>query len=364
MHGSVAGSRLGSLILAIGGLQALCAQEPPASPPISRPAAGPQLIVVRLSEEWFTSRIDKEIEEDSPVDQVILGTRVRGTARTLGKPTVRLDRDPDNASLQVVFTGTTTSRTIGRNGPAVIYSRSLTQFTATKRIAFEAGKGFYALPAEIQATTRTTTEDIRSTRRGLVGRLVVRRAWRKVAENKPLTTEIARRSAQARIRAAFDRQMEAMLAQLNRAADLRETLAMLRGGSGEARYLCRSTENYVEFVSRPPNGEACPPGPPALGNFEAPIQVWVHRSLIPGDLAPAIAQVRLVRSAVEELVERVTKVVPVSLEEPAVQDRPPTKAPAVQYQFVDDWTVLSWDDTSPAVSIAAFAKPSARPVYR
>jgi hypothetical protein len=322
------------------------------------------LIAVRLSEEWFTSRIDKEIEEYSPVDQVILGTRVRGTARTLGKPTVSLKRDPDNASLHVVLTGTTTSRTVGRNGPAIIYSRSLTQFTATKQIAFEAGKGFYALPAEIQATTRTTTEDIRSTRRGLLGRIVVRRAWRKVAENKPLTTEIARRSAQARIRAAFDRQMEAMLAQLNRAADLRETLAMLRGGSGEARYICRSTESYVEFISRPPDGEACSPGPPALANFDSPVQIWVHRSLIPSDMAPAIAQVRLVRSALEELVERFTKVVPVSLEESTSVNRPPSKPPAMQCQFVDDWTVLSWDDNSPAVSIAAFAKPSARPLYR
>jgi hypothetical protein len=274
-----------------------------------------------------------------------------------------LQPDPDSAAIQVVFCGTTTSRTVGRNGPAIIYSRSQTRFTATKQIVFEAGKGFYALPAAINATTQTTTEDIRSTRRGLIGRMVVRRAWRKVAENKSLTTEIARQNAQARIRAAFDRQMDGMLAQLNRAAELRETLAMLRGGNGEPRYLCRSTENYVEFVSRPANGKRCPPGPPDLADFEGPIQVWVHRSVFPNDLAPAIAQVRLARSAIEQLVERVTRVVPVSLDPQQPPAQLSGRTPPMQFQIVDDWSVLSWSDTRPAVSIAAFSEPG-RPVNR
>src|SRR5688572_19983716 len=98
-------------------------------PAAESPVAPAQLVVVRLTEEWFTSRIDKQIDELSPVDQVILNTRVRGTARTVGKPRVELRPDANNATLQVVLSGTTVSRTVGRNGPAIIHSRSTTAFT-------------------------------------------------------------------------------------------------------------------------------------------------------------------------------------------------------------------------------------------
>lgn len=316
------------------------------------------LVVVRLTEEWFTSRIDRQIDEQTPVDQVILDVRVRGTARTVGQPRVELRRDPDNAALQVVLSGTTVSRTVGRKGPAIIHSRSETKFSATKQIVFTAGKGFTALPAEIQADTRTTTDKVESTRGGFIGRLVQRRAWKKIEENRPLTTSIARSIATERIRAAFERQMEDMLVQLNRSADLRETIALLRGRHNGPGYTCCSTDKYVQFAVAGGSGQAAT-CPPALGNFDAPVQIWVHKSLVPPRLAPAITQFRLARSSIEELIGRFGLVLPAASGLPD-QQSDQQAVTAMRYQFVEDWTVLSWRDARPPVSLAQFRGSSSR----
>ncbi len=312
-----------------------------------------QLVVIRLTEAWFTSRINRRIDEQSPVDQVILNTRVRGTARTVGVPKVELLPSPHHGGLRVVLSGTTVSRTVGRNGPAIIQSRSETTFRATKQVVFTPGKGFTAEPAEIHSDTRTMTEKVSSTRGGLIGRVVQRQAWKKIEESRPLTTQIARGLARQRICDAFDRQVEDMLVQLNRSADLRETIAMLRGRTNGPRYSCRSTDKYVEFALAGTLGEnaSCPP---ALANYEAPIQVWVHRSLVPTELAPAIAQIQRARESIEGLIDRFARVVPVGAgiaEQPVAVERATN---AMHYQFVDDWTVLSWQDARPAVSLADF----------
>lgn len=305
------------------------------------PARNP--LVIRLTEDWFAARLGRKVEEESPVDQVILNTHVRGTARTTASPAIKLLENPERASIQVVFTGVTNSRTVGRQGPAVIHSRSQTHFTATKQIVFTPGQGFEAQPTEVVADTRTITDDIQSTRDGWLGRLVIRRAWKKVAESKPLTTEIARRNAMTRIAAAFDRKIDELLVQWNRAADLRETLALLRNGDGSPGYCCCSTKSYVQFAlaSSEVNGGPAA-SPPRLHEFDAPLQIWVHHSLVSARLKPALNQLQAARSSAEEFLTRMGRVVPVSLPWSAPEVAPAEpRTNAVQYQFVDDWSVIS-----------------------
>jgi hypothetical protein len=329
----------------------------PVSPqPVLRPSApAGKLAVMRLTERWFESRIGGDVVEQSPVDQVILNTRVRGTAQTSARPAVKLQEDPQRASLQVVFTGVTNSKTVGRNGPAILHSRSQTRFTATKQVVFTPGRGFEAQPAQVDADTLTVTDDIQSTRGGWLGRLVVRRAWKKVAENKPLSTEIARQRAMAHIAEAFDRKIDDLLVEWNRAADLRETLAVLRDGDGSPGYCCRSTKDYVEFaLAGDPAIGAKAFAPPNLADFDAPIQLWVHRSLVPTRLLPAVTQLQATRSSVDDFFTRLSRVAPVSLpwQATAVAAAPP-RTNAVAYQFVDDWSVISWSPQEESKSLVA-----------
>ena len=62
--------------------------------------------------------------------------------------------DDSQALCHVILEGTTVSRTVGRNGPAVIYSRSTSRFRATKPVVFDPGNGFRTLPARVVGTSR------------------------------------------------------------------------------------------------------------------------------------------------------------------------------------------------------------------
>ena len=119
-----------------------------------------QRIVLRVSEEWLSARLDRRIDKVTPVDQVVLGTRVVGQARIVGRPRLELRAQEEIASFDVIFSGTTVSRTVGNPGPVTIRSRSETSFTASKRVLFESGKGFYTLPAKINTQTRVVTEGV------------------------------------------------------------------------------------------------------------------------------------------------------------------------------------------------------------
>jgi hypothetical protein len=323
--------------------------QKPSTQQLAPRAEAPQarFAVIRLSERWFASRLGGQVIEDSDVDQVILNTHVRGRARTTATPAMKLQDDPKRASLQIVFTGITHSKTVGRNGPAILHSRSQTRFTATKQIVFTPGEGFEAQPAHVEAKTETFTDDIQSTRGGWIGRLVVRRAWKKVAASKPLSTEIARQNATQRIAAAIDRKIDDLLVDWNRAADLRETLALLRNGDGSAGYCCCSTPHYVEFAL--PGNEQDGPvtaSPPHLANLDAPIQIWIHRSLVPERLLSTVARIQATQSTAQDILTRLGRVVPVSLpwsppDTSLVSGQTSCRKNAIEYQFVEDWTVVS-----------------------
>src|SRR5262245_21408389 len=174
------------------------ADEPPAA------RAGEQVpahrVVLRLSEGMLNSLWGNQwIDRQADVRDNILGTSIYGRARVVGASRVQLAESPDQARFQMLFQGTAYSRTTGYNGPAIIYSRAVTAFTATKQIVAEAGDGFRAWPSQVWARTQTFVEGIGSTRGGLVGRIVQRRAARSEAELHAEATEIARQKTARRV---------------------------------------------------------------------------------------------------------------------------------------------------------------------
>jgi hypothetical protein len=205
---------------------------------------------------------------------------------------VQLHECADQATFQVVIEGTAHSKSVGYNGPAVIHSRSVTTFTATKQVVFEPGRGFYALPPKVAARTQTFTDGVDSTRRGLVGRIVRRKASQQVALRHDEAQEIARQKAERRIALAFDRHMEQRLARLNRAAEFRSlAIAALRpAGSSEPTYACCSTSQFLQIAAN--FGEGGPaidlPVKGAASRAAAPIEVWIHQSLVGNRLATAL----------------------------------------------------------------------------
>jgi hypothetical protein len=261
--------------------------EATASKLSARPA---HLFVLRLPVTTVSSQIDRQIDFQTPVRDVILGTPVSGVARIVGRPQVKLEPSADCARFNVVFSGTVYSRTVGYGGPATIHGHSVTRFTATKEVVFEAGKGFSAGPPRLAATTQCFTDRIDSTRGGLIGRIVRRRAASEVASNRATVTAIARERAMRRIAAAFERHMDERLARLNQAVEFQIALAEVRTREGNRRLRALTTPTHLVLADVIHNSEGAIELPvmAASGAAKSPVEIWIHGSVVPPEVAIAL----------------------------------------------------------------------------
>ena len=327
----------------------------------------PRRIVVRLTAEAFAPIVDRDVDETRPVRDVILGTAVAGQTRTTGKPTVALTDDNQCASFVLTLKGVTVSRTVGHNGPAVIRSRSETYFTATKRVVFEAGKGFVAEPAKIDARTRIITEGIGSTRPGLRGRIVQRRAAPRVAASRPAAEEIVRQKAMRRVSATFDNLLEGKLARLNRAMDVREALAFVLRGETEPRYSFCTVDGCVQIVASS-GPEDDPPAAvhlPKLDRQGAPLQIWVHESLVGDNLARFLKQIDQLRQDPGTPLRTLAAIQAGFRSQGASANASPESDGGFDYTTAEDWLVMHVQlPTEPQQAGNVASKPSARPTRR
>ena len=254
-------------------------QHAPAASNLSEAQHSPSnLVVLRLSEDLFTSLIDRDVDELTAVSEVILGTPVTGQARTVARPIVDLVPDDSRAAMEVVLEGTTVSRTVGRNRSAIIHSRCTTWFRATKQVVYEPGRGFRAQPAVVTARTELVTEGVGSTRRRLMGRLVRRMATRQAQQQHSQAEAIAHGKAVARIQSLFERKLENGLAKLNRSSELRSAIAALRPGTDDPHFVCCSTDQCVQIALA--GGRRLPVELPDAQHADGRAQLWIHSSVL------------------------------------------------------------------------------------
>jgi hypothetical protein len=251
-----------------------------------RPA---NFMVLRLSETLLSSMINRPIDYQIQVRDVILDTPVTGVARLVGQPVIKLEPSENDARFNVVFSGTVHSRTVARSGPAIINGHTITYFTAIKEVAFEPGKGFRAGPPLVYAQSQCYTDSIQSTRGGIVGRIVQRRAANEVAANHDEVVQIARERASRRIAHFFETHMQERLARLSEALEFQTRLAGLRSRDGNRRLIARTTPGYLEIADAVFHDNG-PIGPPAIAGIsrEGPIQVCVNSRLVPPAVAHAL----------------------------------------------------------------------------
>lgn len=320
-----------------------------------RDTTPPRRIVLRLTGEAFAPLIDREVDETTPVNDVILGTPVRGRSRTVGVPKLALVDDDKAAAFVLTLSGTTVSKTVGHNGPAVIHSRSETYYTASKRVVFKAGEGFVAEPAKINARTRIITEGIGSTRRGFIGRSVVRRAAPQIDASRPAAEEVVRQKAMRRISATFDRFLEGRLVRLNRAADMREMVALVLRGETEPRYAFCTKDGCMQITASFGNN-ATVIQLPEMDEKAAPVQIWIHESLVGERIASIARQFDETRRGAN-LLGRAIEVVPAVINPEAqkaeVSEQP---GPPPAFVVVDDWFVVQFGTQPPASDPSRVAK--------
>ena len=155
---------------------------------------------VAVSSSLLNQLLHVPINDQSQVGDVILGTYVSGDAQTFARGSVQLLPSRDFAALDFYLDGITESTTTGHRGIFEIHNQGRTEFTARKRIAFDAlGMRLYA--TEAQAVAVAGEPSITTPLSGFAGRLVSRVAYEIVqanrdAANAEASTVAARRVSQ------------------------------------------------------------------------------------------------------------------------------------------------------------------------
>jgi hypothetical protein len=241
-------------------------------------------IELEINEKLVAPIVNRPIDQVAPVDDVVLGTRIRGSGRTTGA--VRLDfvPAPDRAVFDLVFDATNISTTRGTQGPVTVHSRGVTQLGARRRITLD-GENVSASPVQATASTDSQTTGMAISAR--FGRRIIQRiANRKVAESRPQAEAVAESKARARVSEQFAEQTETAVQQIRQ--QLRDRLR----GPLQARGL------YPEMVQLHTTDEALR----VVARKALPRQLAAHTSA-PAARAGNVITARVHESAVNNILE-------------------------------------------------------------
>ena len=184
------------------------------------------VMILRVSEHYLEELFARDIDKETQVNRVVLGTRAHGTAHTTGRADVDTKPDVDDAAFYVRIYGSTTSQTIGRNGPAIIRSSSVTDWTCQKIVRFT-GERFMSGLATIESKTRITPLGVDTNLRGLRGRIVKRVGTRRVRECNGQAERITGRNTEKKVLADVDRIVDQRIETLNQRVRSRPLMSLL-----------------------------------------------------------------------------------------------------------------------------------------
>jgi len=176
-----------------------------------RSSFGRPNMLFAVHENLFAEAVNRPVDQVTPIDETVLGTRVRGTGHTTG--TFRLDFVPahDRAAFDLVLAARAISTTRGSQGPVTVCTQGTTDLMARRRI-FLTEHSVSASPVEASADTHTDVTGIGINKK--FGKNLIRRiATKKIAETKPKAEAIAEGRARDRLRQQFTEQTEPALAQ-------------------------------------------------------------------------------------------------------------------------------------------------------
>lgn len=182
-------------------------------------------LAVRVSEDFLEQVLGQEISRTEPVKDVILGTRLTGTAEMTGEVTASLLPSASDAQIEVRLSGTVDTTNDGVNGPVRLKSQSKGQVNLSRVITIdEAGVQFGETKSDVSLVTKITDMTAKSD-------LALRVGKKQSVKKKPQADRIAKEKLKQRVTDQFESEMEGMKANassrlLNEAKPVLERLSL------------------------------------------------------------------------------------------------------------------------------------------
>ncbi len=264
-------------------------------------------LFVELSEALMQAGIDQNVDETAAVNEVILGTRIRGNARLTGAVTLDLIPSEENAAMDILLDGSTVSDSVGVNGPVRVFSRGFTSVVARKRLQLD-DTGISDRRATARCSTRTRIGRVEA------GHLIRHIAMKRIQKTKPEAEVVASRRAASRIAASVDDRSADLLDDANASFADKFRLPLVRRGGFPQSLRFRTTDDalLVTMLQAGRDQLAAPNAPPALtGKFD--LAVRMHESLVGNLSQTVLGGVTLTDERLVQIIKDATGKVPEEL---------------------------------------------------
>ena len=236
-------------------------------------------IHLEVAEDLLAPAVNRPVDQVQPVDDVVLGTRIRGTGHTTGN--VRLDFVPsgEKAVFDIILGATNISHTRGTQGPVTVNSRGVTAIDARRRIFLDE-HNVSSSPVEASADTNSTVTGLGINTR--IGKRLIRRiATKKIAESKAQAESIAEGKARDRIRHQFGEQTEPAVAQMRDQFQQKVRGPLQARGLYPESFHMHTTDRHLRIVARKSlAGQLAAFSSPPAANADNIITAQIHESAV------------------------------------------------------------------------------------
>lgn len=273
-----------------------------------------------VDESLLGSAVNRMVDEHAPVNDVVLGTRVKGTGHTTGF--VLLDFVPSlqSAIVDLTLDATNHSDTRSSKGPVTVHTRGVTKVDASKRIIID-DQRVTSEPVRASASTSTATAGI-GIRSKFAKKFIRKMATKKIAEVRPKAEAISEQRAEDRVRRQFDEQTAGPIAQAARdyQTKFRRPL-MERGWYPEMLQMNTSDERLSVVARKALTDQIAAFTPPPAVDPDAVLAARLHETLVNNAAEITLGGRTITQEFVEEQIKKNNGSLPESLANDA--DQPP-----------------------------------------
>lgn len=262
-------------------------------------------LMATVSARLASRAASRQINRSLPVNDVILGTTIRGTANTTGQITLQLLANPNQIAAQVQLNGTAISSNTGWNRGVQIKSRGTTTIDGRK-VVYVDRNGIVTSPASAHCFTQSQIDAICHDRK-----LVQKIAWKKACKSKSEAECIANQRAEARIRTELDNEVRQMVAE-NRVKfekDVRGPILRLNAMPEELSTWSDTQRIWVRMLQAN-NFQLAALGPAPFALPTTDVAIQMHESLVSNLSEDLIGGVTLTDEGLAEKIEESDREVP------------------------------------------------------
>jgi hypothetical protein len=277
-------------------------------------------LYLHVDENLLGSAVNRVVDEVTPVNDVLLGARVRGSGHTTGLVLLDFVPSADRATVDITLDATNHSDTRGTKGPVTVHTLGTTTIGARKRITIS-DQAVSSHPAQVSASTDTQTAGIGVGTKFAQG-LIRKMASRKISQMKPQAEAVSAQRARERVRQQFESQLSDAIGQASRdyQAKFRRPLQE-RGWYPEVFHISTDDQRLAVVARKALSDQVGAFTAPPAADPDAVLAARIHESIVNNAGEISLGGRTITQAFVDEQIKKNKIAMPESLQNES--DQPP-----------------------------------------